>query len=119
MLTLVLALLLPVTAPHDSTQEADTNQALQAVRVESSITLDGRLSEPQWTGAPTATDFRQRTPREGAPPSQRTAVHVVYGNDALYVGALLYDEHPERIQARLPRRDQRNQADWFEVSIDS
>jgi hypothetical protein len=43
----------------------------------------------------------------------------VYGEDALYVGAHLYDDHPDRIRARLTRRDQRNQADWFEVSIDS
>ena len=120
MFTLVLAVLLvPVPPPNDSSQTADSNQTLQAVRVESSITLDGQLTEPQWGGTPTATEFRQLNPREGAPPSQRTAVHVVYGSDALYVGALLYDEHPGRIRARLTRRDQRNQADWFEVSIDS
>ncbi|HKL89283.1 MAG TPA: DUF5916 domain-containing protein, partial [Salinibacter sp.] len=118
MLVLVLTLLLPVTAPHDSSQKT-SSAALPAARIESSITLDGQLAEPQWTGTPTATDFRQLTPRQGAAPSQRTAVHVVYGEEALYVGAMLYDEHPERIQARLTRRDQRNQADWFEVSIDS
>jgi hypothetical protein len=78
-------------------------QTLQAVHIESPITLDGRLTEPQWTRTPTATDFRQLTPREGAPPSQRTAVQVVYREDALYVGARLYDEHPGRIQARLAR----------------
>ena len=120
VLALVLTLLLlPLSPSHDSSETATSNEALRAVRLESSITLDGQLSEPSWTGTPTATDFRQFAPREGAPSSQRTAVHVVYGKEALYVGAMLYDEHPERIQARLTRRDQRNQADWFEVSIDA
>jgi hypothetical protein len=108
-----------VSPPCDSAQTTTGKQTLQAVRIESSITLDGRLTEPQWTGTPTATGFRQLTPREGASPSQQTAVHVVYGSDALYVGATLHDERPGRIRARLTRRDQRNQADWFEVSIDS
>jgi hypothetical protein len=44
---------------------------------------------------------------------------VLYGRDALYVGATLYDERTGRIRDRLTRRDNRNQADWFEISIDS
>jgi len=92
---------------------------LSAEPMSGSITVDGRLQETAWTRASAATNFRQLNPKEGAEPSQRTAVRVVYGEDALYVGATLYDEHPERIRARLTRRDQRNQADWFEVSIDS
>jgi hypothetical protein len=44
---------------------------------------------------------------------------VLYGTDALYVGATLHDERPNRIRDRLARRDQLNQADWFSVSLDS
>lgn len=87
--------------------------------VSSTITVDGMLRESAWENAPTATGFRQLDPREGASASQRTVVRVLYGNDALYVGATLYDHDPDRIRARLARRDQRNQADWFEVSLDS
>jgi len=46
-------------------------------------------------------------------------VRVLYGPDALYVGAMLYDPEPHRIRRRLGRRDQFNQADWFGVAIDS
>jgi len=81
--------------------------------------VDGALTEPAWKTAPTATNFRQLKPREGASASQRTEVQVLYGDGVLYVGAVLHDDHPKRIQARLARRDQRNQADWFEVSLDS
>lgn len=46
-------------------------------------------------------------------------MRVLYGPDALYVGAMLYDPEPHRIRRRLGRRDQFNQADWFGVAIDS
>ena len=115
---LLAVLLFTIAAPGASAQPASA-PALAAHPASSSLTVDGRLTEPDWSSAPTATAFRQYAPREGAQPSQRTAVRVVYGEDALYVGATLYDDHPERIRARLTRRDQRNQADWFEVSIDS
>lgn len=85
----------------------------------SSISIDGRLNESAWNQAESVSHFRQLEPQEGNSPSQRTEVRVLYGKDAVYVGAMLYDEAPDRIRARLARRDQRNKADWFEVSLDS
>ena len=118
LLTILTIIALP--QPGDSTKQASSpERRLSAQRVSGSITVDGHLRESAWASAPTATNFRQYAPKEGASPSQRTEVHVVYGDDALYVGARLYDDHPDRIRSRLTRRDQRNQADWFEVSIDS
>ena len=101
------------------TTETERRSTLQARRVDTPPTVDGRLSETTWSGARAATAFRQLQPREGAAPSQRTAVKVLYGSDALYIGAELHDNRPGRIRDRLARRDQRNEADWFEVSIDS
>jgi hypothetical protein len=92
---------------------------LEAAPTDGTIRVDGRLDESGWASAPAAQDFRQLSPNEGTEPSQHTAVHVLYGPDALYVGARLHDEQPSRIQDRLTRRDERNQADWFEVSLDS
>lgn len=85
----------------------------------STLTVDGRLDESVWSTSHTASNFRQLRPQEGASPSQRTTVRVAYGKDALYVGAILSDNNPDQIRARLARRDERNQADWFEVSIDA
>ena len=84
-----------------------------------SITVDGRLDEPEWAGAPATTEFRQSEPAEGAPASQRSEVRVLYGASALYVAALLHDSEPGAVEPRLARRDQFNRADWFAVSIDS
>ncbi|MGM0706450.1 MAG: DUF5916 domain-containing protein, partial [Bacteroidota bacterium] len=99
---------------------ADREQpVLQAYPTTEEITVDGYLDEPVWRVAPAASDFVQFEPDEGAPPSQQTTVRILYGEAGLYIGAMLHDDAPEQIQNRLTRRDNRNQADWFEVSIDS
>ncbi len=92
---------------------------LQATPLQQTLHLDGRLTEPDWQRAPAATDFRQLEPIEGAAPTFPTAVRVLYGPDALYIGAMLYDPEPHQIRRLLGRRDQFNQADWFSVAIDS
>ncbi len=101
--------------------QADTllTPSLQAVPLNHGVRLDGRLTEPAWQQAPAATDFRQTEPVEGEAPTFPTAVRVLYGPDALYIGAMLYDPEPHRIRRLLSRRDQFNQADWFSVAIDS
>jgi hypothetical protein len=92
---------------------------MNAVRVEAALSVDGRLDEAAWHEAPPVTGFRQFEPTEGAAPTQRTEVRVLYGNDHLYVGARLDDEQPRGIEQTLGRRDEYNRADWFLVSIDS
>ena len=45
-----------------------------------------------------ATNFIQNFPTYGLPASQRTEVRVLYDDDAIYVGAYLYDDpfaHPQ------------------------
>jgi len=117
VLTTALLLLLPFSPPD--TTDRTGRHVVRAQQVTSPLSIDGRLDEARWAEAPTATRFRQLEPREGGEPSQRTEVRLLYGRDALYVGATLHDNRPDRIRDRLARRDQRNEADWFEVSIDS
>lgn len=123
VLSLVLSLFLVTgdpSAPVNCNDDPTEPCILTAAPVTSgSITVDGQLDEPGWEGASVATGFQQRSPNEGARASQRTEVRVLYGDNNLYVGAVLYDSHPDRIRDRLGRRDDRNQADWFSVSIDS
>ncbi len=102
---------------QDGTSES--RSATVTAAAATSMTIDGQLQEDAWDKASPAMGFRQFEPDEGAPASQRTEVQVLYGEDHLYVGAHLYDDHPDRIQATLGRRDEWNRADWFLVSIDS
>jgi hypothetical protein len=47
-------------------------------------------------------------------------IRVLYGSDALYIGARMYDTHPDSIAAQLARRDASGiYSDWLHVMIDS
>ncbi len=61
------------------------------------IQIDGSLDEPAWQSATPITDFTQRDPVEGGEPSEPTEVYVLYDEDNLYIGAILYDSEPDGI----------------------
>jgi len=120
--TLSLALAgLSLDGQTDSLRPKPTDiPAVQASRIASSgITLDGVLSEPVWSTASPVSEFTQREPHEGAPATERTEVRVLYDDDALYVGARMYDRAPDSVMAQLARRDRIVSADRFIVFLDS
>lgn len=78
-----------------------------ATSVAGSISIDGKLDESAWSRATPITDFHQQQPKEGAAPSQRTEVRVLYDERALYIGARMYDSLGAKgIRAPVSRRDQ-------------
>ena len=83
------------------------------------LVLDGMLDESAWATAEVATGFTQMRPNPGEPSSQRTEAHVLYDDDALYVGFRCYDDAPEAIVRRLARRDDWNVSDKVVVAVDS
>ncbi len=93
-------------APLGSAQST-TDKSLRAHTVEgdAQIRLDGHLDEAAWDEASTSTDFTQQTPVEGGTPSERTAIRVVYGESALYIGVTLFYSDPSEIRAYQLRRD--------------
>ena len=112
----------PVLAqPRDSTVAYVHERApvAQAARLEGSIRVDGVLEEAAWAVATPVTEFTQTDPEEGRPASERTEVRILVGDDALYIGARLFDRDPAKIKARLSRRDDPVETDAFDVWIDS
>ena len=84
------------------------------------ILIDGRLDEEGWSKATPITEFTQIDPEEGKPGTQRTEVRFLYDNEALYVGARMYERNgPKDIVSRLVRRDGDMESDYFEVVIDA
>lgn len=82
------------------------------------IRIDGRVDEAAWQTATPVTAFTQVVPTEGAPVSERTEIRFLYDDEALYVGARLYDRG--RVTTRLGRRDMSMQAsDWLTLIFDS
>jgi uncharacterized protein DUF5916/cellulose/xylan binding protein with CBM9 domain len=116
-LYLALSSIASVTPP-DTLQKESESLAVHAVRRNRDVTLDGVLSEPDWAAAAPVSDFTQREPNEGAAASESTEVRVLYDNDALYIGARMYDRSPDSVRAQLARRDRITSSDRFLVFLD-
>ena len=97
----------------------EITKSIVATRASSSISVDGYLTDPAWEHATVVSDFTQYDPEEGAQPTERTTVKVLYDDDALYVGVVCYDSNPSAITRQLTRRDRTSLSDRFSVIIDS
>src|ERR1051325_5561818 len=89
---------------HDLPPPA-TSSTIRATRIETVVTLDGRLDEPFWATADSIDDFRQREPREGAPATERTVVKVAHDAEALYIAVRCDDSNMRGARASQLRRD--------------
>ncbi len=82
------------------------------------ITLDGKLDEPCWSEVTRISNFTQRELTEGAPPTEKTEIAVVYTTNKLYVGFWGYDSDPSKLIANQMNRDFRwSGDDNFEMVI--
>ena len=91
--------------PPAAAAPARPTPRISAVRVTAKIAVDGRLDEADWARALPATGFLQKDPDEGKPATEPTEVRFLYDDDALYVGARMFDAEPSKIAKRLTRRD--------------
>ncbi len=90
-----------------------------AARASEAPRLDGTLDDPLWGRAEPFGEFVQLFPSEGARPSQRTEVRVLYDDSRLYVGVRCRDSEPGRILRPLGRRDAPPYSDSVTVIIDA
>jgi hypothetical protein len=100
-------------------QAAPSDKRMRAVRVKHAPVVDGKLDDPAWQEARFTSDFVQRQPGWGQPPSRGTEVAIVYDHEALYVGARLHAQGPEDIQAVMTRRDEIGTAERLIISFDT
>ncbi len=63
--------------------------------------------------------FQQRDPKDGAPISQKTDVYIGYTDKNLYVVCICFDSEPDKIRARLVRRELINDDDQFGFVLDT
>lgn len=90
-----------------------------AVRTPRPPRIDGILNEPEWQLAKPLSDFTQRDPYEGQPPTQKTEIRILYDDDAVYFGCVMHDSTASKIVARLARRDNEVLSDYISIRIDS
>lgn len=94
-------------------------KTVRAHKLTEAISIDGELNETVWKNAEVATDFVSLEPKNGTPiPEEfKTEVKILYSNDAIYIGAALYDPNPEKILKELVERDNIGTSDFFGVFI--
>jgi hypothetical protein len=105
---IIFLLLLLVSIPVFSQSEVKKTTAL---KMNEAIKVDGSLDEPVWEKAPEAGDFIQFSPERGKPSSVKTRVKILYDETFIYFGFLCYDSQPEKIAARITKRDAEVKAD--------
>jgi hypothetical protein len=94
-------------------------KSVRIVRAESPPVIDGILDDAVWQTAAAIDDLHEVQPTEYEPPSEHTVIYLTYTDDALYVGAMLYDSEPDQITDRILRQgEQVFGDDWFSVIID-
>jgi hypothetical protein len=102
----------------DSLKVRNDDVKIYAKRLNSPIHIDGKLIEPVWQQTKGFDGFIQSEPIEDALPSERTVVKIAYDDNALYVGARMFDSSPDSIIARLSRRDNLEESDFFAIGLD-
>ena len=102
-----------------SQENVISKKILDAKFASESITVDGDLNEPIWQTAHVATDFTSFEPKNGTPIPQelKSEVKVFYDNDAIYIGAIHYDNEPSKILKEITERDNFGTSDLFGVFI--
>ena len=66
--------------------------------------IDGRLDDEAWKQGEWAGDYRQQIPTEGAEPSQRTELKILYDDQHLYFAIRAHDD-PAKVHRYPGRRD--------------
>ncbi|MAI23515.1 MAG: hypothetical protein CL828_05595 [Crocinitomicaceae bacterium] len=84
-------------------------------RINAPIDLNGNLNDAAWQSIPVQSEFEQFSPDPGGRPSQRTEVRFGYDDNALYIGARMWDTAPDSILHQLSERDRTDNADEFGI----
>ena len=118
---MITALIAPLLLAIGASTPADGAASISATPVPETVAikLDGAFTESVWERVPAASDFRQRDPKDGAAPTFRTDVKVVYDASNLYVAVRAHDPEPDRLVGLRTRRDTGSSSDWLKVIVDS
>ena len=89
----------PVQPAQPAAPTGDVLKSVRMVRTDAPPVIDGRLDDAVWAQAAVVDDFHQSQPIEGAEPTERTEIYLLYDEDALYIGGRFWDSRPDLIAA--------------------
>jgi hypothetical protein len=94
----------PVSFAQPSGNAGSEGKSVPIVRVDEAPIIDGLLDDAVWALAVPIEDLHQVNPVEYDDPTERTEIRILYGDDALYISAKLWDSEPDRITAQVLRQ---------------
>ena len=116
---LMVICLLPLTLSAQIGPTTDANRKTgTALRTAQAPKLDGELTDECWQSASILGDFVTNSPIFGNPATEKTEVRVVYTDEAIYIGAYLY-QAASTVRHDLSKRDGGSTADEFHVGLDT
>ena len=105
------------TAPGFSGRSGQVR--VQVPRIDTTITVDGRLDEAAWGRAARLVDFSQYQPVDGRPAEEPTEVRVWYGREAIYFGIRARELHGNVVRATRANRDNIGSEDHIQILLDT
>ncbi|MBI4520860.1 MAG: hypothetical protein HY701_08480, partial [Gemmatimonadetes bacterium] len=120
-------MLLCAAAPAAAQQQGMASDAAEArgvplataLRVNTSPVIDGVLDDRAWTTGEALGGFVQQEPVEGRPVSQGTEVKILFDEEALYIGAWLYQPPEDVVLGERLRDSEIDDSDAFVVVLDT
>ena len=92
---LLLSLALSGTSVAVADSHDDKSIALN--KVSTAPVLDGRLDDAAWQQATIVEDLHEVSPNEFEDPAKKTRILVLYDEEAIYVGAKMFEDSPDDI----------------------
>ncbi len=97
---------------------AQEKKSVEALYITTPLNIDAVLNEACYELVQPAKDFMQLQPYNGKPSFQPSEVWFFYDQNAVYLGAMLYDSAPDSIFNYLTERDAIGMSDYFGVYLD-
>src|SRR5213594_797194 len=119
MLSVLLLLLQSAGDPGPVYDGRARRLDVHAPRIDTTVTIDGRLDEPVWQRAAVLTGFSEYRPADSRPAADSTQVLVWYAPDAIYFGIRAYEAHGSVVRATLADRDNIDADDKVQILLDT
>jgi hypothetical protein len=94
--------------PDTVSRDQAGHVVVRAIRLTTPFRLDGKLDEAVYREAQPASDFLQTEPVQGSPATEKTEIWVLFDDRNIYIGARMWETHPERMVVNEMRKDSPN-----------
>ncbi|MFC2134597.1 DUF5916 domain-containing protein [Bacteroidota bacterium] len=95
----------------------NSKKETSATRITVKPNIDGILDDETWQNLPILIDFLKFNPYNGKNAEQKTEIKICYDDEAIYVGAVMYDTAPDSMMTELGERDSKHHINTELISV--